>query len=145
MVQRRTTMLWHWNLVRTRGSSQIPYSVAHSKAVQKGIILDLHISHAWHMWGMSVWNVWRQCGKVWPWHGPNPGFSIVHALFMRYLGPESYLRRLFVLRHWVTHRFCYTTYAFNKTLHMKKRDLIPALLRSDAVESDDQHEALIHW
>jgi hypothetical protein len=63
---------------------------------------------------------------------------------MRCLGLESYLWRLFVLRHWVIHRFCYTTYAFNKILHMKKRDLIPALLRSDAVEFDDQQEALIH-
>jgi hypothetical protein len=26
---------------------------------KKGIILDLHISHAWHMWVMSVWNGWR--------------------------------------------------------------------------------------
>jgi hypothetical protein len=39
--------------------------------------------------------------------------------------------------------FHYTTYTFNKTLHIKKRDLIPVLLRSGAVESDGQHEALI--
>jgi hypothetical protein len=44
---------------------------------------------------------------------------------------------------WVTHMFHYTTYTFNKTLHIKKRDLIPVLLRSGAVESDGQHEALI--
>jgi hypothetical protein len=30
-----------------------------------------------------------------------------------------------------------------KTVHMKKRDLIPALLRSGTVESDSQREALI--
>jgi hypothetical protein len=35
MVQRRTTGLWHRNLIQTRGSSQIPRSVGHSEAVQK--------------------------------------------------------------------------------------------------------------
>jgi hypothetical protein len=44
---------------------------------------------------------------------------------------------------WMTHRFRYSTCAFNRIMHMKKRDLIPALLRSGIVESDSQREALI--
>jgi hypothetical protein len=43
----------------------------------------------------------------------------------------------------VMHKFCYSTYAFSKTLHMKKRDLILALLMIGAIESDRRREALI--
>jgi hypothetical protein len=52
---------------------------------------------------------------------------------VRHVGPKQ-----------VTRRFRYTTYAFNKTLHMKIRDLIPILLRSSAVQSDGRREALIN-
>jgi hypothetical protein len=53
----------------------------------------------------------------------------------------AYVRHVGLKR--VTHRFRYSTYAFNRTLHMKKRDLIPALLRSGAIELNYRCETLI--
>jgi hypothetical protein len=53
----------------------------------------------------------------------------------------TYVRHVGLKR--VMHRFRYTTYIFNKALHMKNRDLISALLRSGTVRSDSRCEALI--
>jgi hypothetical protein len=59
----------------------------------------------------------------------------------------SYLTCMTHVRHvslkWMTHMFHYTTYVFNKTLHMKKEEPYTCPTEKRCSRADGWHEALI--
>jgi hypothetical protein len=82
-------------------------------------------------WVVTNTMLYRSLRGYQKWDNSGPSY-LTCMTHVRHVGPKQ-----------VMHKFHYSTYAFNKTSHMKKRELIPTLLRSGAVKSDGQREALI--